>query len=85
MTQRDDADISMTLIVLGTLGLILIVGTLIISVNDFVQDKLSFYQIKDIVKSSEINEVRDNKHLFSLKTKTFELTQLNSVSTNVEG
>jgi hypothetical protein len=72
----------MTLIVLGTLGLILIVGTLIISVNDFVQDKISFYQIKNIVKNSEINELRGNEHLFSLKTKTFELTQLNSVGTN---
>ena len=69
-------------IVLGTLGLILIVGTLIISVNDFVQDKISFYQIKNIVKNSEINELRGNEHLFSLKTKTFELTQLNSVGTN---
>ena len=72
-------------IVLGTLGLILIVGTLIISVNDFVQDKISFYQIKNIVKNSEINKLRGNEHLFSLKTKTFELTQLNSVSTNVDG
>ena len=72
-------------IVLDTLGLILIVSTLIISVNDFVQDKISFYQIKNIVKNSEINKLRGNEHLFSLKTKTFELTQLNSVSTNVDG
>lgn len=83
-TIIEDGILSMNQVVLGTLGLILIVGTLLISVNDFVQDKISFYQIKNIVKSSNIDKAQGNEKLFSMKTKTFELTQLNCVSTNME-
>lgn len=83
-TIIEDGILSMNQVVLGTLGLILIVGTLLISVNDFVQDKISFYQIKNIVKNSNIDKAQGNEKLFSMKTKTFELTQLNRVSTNME-
>ncbi len=83
-TIIEDGILSMNQVVLDTLGLILIVGILLISVNDFVQDKISFYQIKNIVKNSNIDKAQGNEKLFSMKTKTFELTQLNRISTNME-